>query len=203
MTSPVAEHEHFPDTHHDTYSRTIFGFWLYLITDFILFATLFASYLVLQRSTFGGPSIKDLAHFPFTLTETLILLTSSFTCGLAGAYAHRRDKKWTIVFFLITVLLGIVFLSMQIAEFVEYLSVGYSWKISAFLSAFFTLVGTHAAHIVFAILWTIVLLPSVFRDGITAPSLRRLVCLKMFWQFLNIIWVFIFTIVYLTGGKLG
>lgn len=195
--------EEYPDAYHDTYSKTIFGFWLYLLTDFILFGTLFATYIVLQRSIFGGPSARELVHFPFTLTETLILLTSSYTSGLAGAFAHRKNKKWTIICFLITLVLGTTFLGLQFDEFADYLRAGYTWKKSAYLSAFFTLVGTYSAHMILAILWILILLPRVYFEGVNAINLRRLVCLKMFWQFLNIIWLFIFTIVYLTGGVLG
>ena len=102
-------HESYPDAHHDGYSKTIFGFWLYLMTDFMLFATLFAAYAVLSKSTFGGPSSKDLFHLPFTLTQTLIMLCSTFTIGLAGATTHRRKKEATIILFLVTLILGIAF----------------------------------------------------------------------------------------------
>jgi cytochrome o ubiquinol oxidase subunit III len=200
MRDPVVpEHEIYPDTHHDVYSKTIFGFWVYLMTDFILFATFFATYAVLHKSTYGGPSSKELFHLPFATTQTLILLTSSFTIGLAGAFAHRKNKKWTVILFLITFLLGIAFMGMEFSEFNRLIEQGDSWRRSAYLSAFFTLVGTHSIHLLFAMLWVIVLLIPVWREGITSVSIRRLTCLRMFWQFLNIIWVFIFTIVYVLG----
>ncbi len=196
-------HESYPDTHHDTYSRTIFGFWLYLMSDFILFGALFATYFVLKNSTFGGPSSRDLFHLPYTYAQTLILLLSTFTVGLAGTSAHRRHKNWTLVYFGITFILGILFLGMQIAEFSRYLNYGHSWKNSAFLSGYFTLVSTHTIHVIFGLLWMPVLLYPVCREGISYVSIRRLTCLRMFWQFLNIVWVFIFSFVYLLGARLA
>lgn len=191
--------EQYPDTHHDPYSKTIFGFWLYLLTDFILFGTLFAAYAVLRNNVFGGPSGQDLFILPFTLVQTLLILFASFTSGVAGAYSHREDHKKTILYFLITFALGLVFFGMQIHEFDRILSMGHSWKDSAFLSVYFSLVGTFGIHIIFALLWIPLLLFSVWKQGINLVNLRRLTCLRMFWQFLNVVWVFIFTIVYLMG----
>ncbi len=198
MTQPI-QHESYPDTHHDIYSKTVFGFWIYLMTDFILFATLFATYIVLQSKTFGGPTAAQIFNLSFNLVQALILLTCSFTSGIGGAFAHRRKKIWTIVFFAITAILGFIFFEMQLSEFLRLIRAGHSWKESAFLSAYFTLIGTHGVHMIFAILWVILLLIPVFRQGVTPISIRRLTCLRSFWQFLNVIWVFIFTIVYLMG----
>lgn len=189
----------YPDTHHDVYSKTVFGFWMYLLTDFILFGTFFASYVVLREGTYGGPSAKVLFDLKLALIQTLILLICSFTSGLAGVYAHRKNKNGTTGFFILTFLLGIVFTVMQFQEFGRLINSGNSWQRSAFLSAFFTLVGTHIAHILFALLWILVLLLPVIRDGLTSINIRRLTCLRMFWQFLNIVWVFIFTIIYCGG----
>ncbi len=200
MAEPEAiEHEHFPDPHRDLYSRTTFGFWIYLLTDFVLFGTLFAVYAVLYRSTFGGPSVKDLFELPYTLTPALILLMSSLTVGLGSAMAHRKDKQWTIALFSLTFLLGIVFVGMQLADMLRLVHEGSGWQKSAFLSAYFTLIGTHFVHMIFALLWVLVFLYPVWREGITPVNLRRVTCLKMFWQFLNIIWFFIFSFVYLLG----
>jgi cytochrome o ubiquinol oxidase subunit 3 len=199
MTDPQSAHEASPDTHHDIYSKTIFGFWLYLLTDFILFASLFATYAVLYKGTYGGPSGRELFDMQGVLLQTLILLTSSFTSGIAGALAHRKKKIGTIALFLITFVLGWIFTWMEFDEFSRFIQMGNSWKRSAFLSAFFTLVGTHAIHMLFALAWVIILLIPVIREGLNGVTIRRLTCLRMFWQFLNIVWIFIFTMVYMGG----
>lgn len=196
------QHESFPDPHHGIHSRTVFGFWIYLLTDFILFAALFATYAVLKDNTFGGLTGRDLFILPYTLVQSLLMLLCSFTSGMGCAYAYRENKKGTLLFFGITALLGMAFLGMELGEFSRLIQDGHGWQRSAFLSSFFSLIGTHGVHIFFAILWTFVLLPPVFKQGITDAVLRRLTCLKMFWQFLNIVWVFIFTLVYLLGAEL-
>ncbi|HEY2810591.1 MAG TPA: cytochrome o ubiquinol oxidase subunit III [Rhabdochlamydiaceae bacterium] len=201
MDTHAETHEHYPDAHHDVYSKTIFGFWLYLLTDFVLFGSFFATYAVLHKGTFGGPSAHELFDLPYVMIETLIFLTCSFTSGIAGVYAHRKDKGRTIAFFAITFLLGLVFLSMEVSAFSHLISAGNDWQRSAFLSAFFTLVGTLAFHVVFALAWTIVLLIPVMREGVNSVSIRRLTCLRMFWQFLNVMWVFVFTIIYCMGAR--
>lgn len=201
MKNPAATmHERYSDTHHDTYARTVFGFWIYILTDFVMFGTFFATYAVLSKNTFGGPSSNELFSLPFSLIQTLVLLTSSFIVGLAGASVHRKNKNATMAFFAVTFLLGIIFVGMQLHEFTRLISVDGSWRRSAFLSAYFTLVGTHGVHMLLALLWVIVLIVPVWREGITSVSIRRLTCLRMFWQFLNIVWVFIFSFVYLMGG---
>ncbi len=190
-----------PDTHHDIYSRTVFGFWIYLLTDFILFGTLFATYAVLRNSTFGGPSGSELFDLQSILDRTLVLILSSLTAGLAGATVHRRKKMLALCLFGVTFLLGVLFTWMQFQEFYNLVSSGNSWQKSAFLSAYFTLLGTFMAHVVFGLLWILVLTIPVFFNEITGTTIRRLTCMRMFWQFLNIIWIFIFTFVYLMGGK--
>lgn len=189
----MSKSEAYPDTHHDVYSRTVFGFWLYILSDFILFGALFATFAVLKHSTFGGPSARDLFDLPFIFVQALVLLTSSFTAGLGGASAHRKNKKLTIIFFGITFLLGLLFMGLEVSDLNRLIQSGNSWQRSGFLSAYFTLVGTHAVHMIFALIWVIVLIVPVWREGMTLPSLRRLTCLRMFWQFLNIVWVFIFS----------
>ena len=150
-------------------------------------------------STYGGPSGRQLFSLPHALLESLILLTSSFSAGVGGVFAHQKNTKGTIVSFLCTFILGAIFFSMQLNEFSDLIQGNNSWERSAFLSAYFSLVGTHALHMVLALLWIVVLMIPVCREGMTSNSIRRLTCLKMFWQFLNIIWIFIFTIVYLMG----
>ena len=185
--------EHYPDTHHHIYSKTVLGFWLYLLTDFVLFATLFATFLVLRRD---GDLVVS---FPHAFVQSCLFLTCSFTIGLAGALAHRKMKKKALILFGAAWLLGALFFWMQLSQFSHLLKCGHSWKNSGFLSAYFSLVGTHTAHVFFALLWTLVLLVPFWREEITATHLRRLTCLRLFWQFLNVIWVFIFTIVFCRG----
>ena len=181
-------------------NKTHLGFWIYLMTDIVLFATLFATYAVLRESAFGGPGAKELFDMPFVLTETLILLTSSFTCGLAIIALHRQNKAQVLAWFLITFLLGAAFLVMEVTEFRQLLLEGNGWQRSGFLSAFFALVGTHGLHILVGLLWMLVMGVQVMRKGITSHTSRRLVLLGMFWHFLDVVWIFIFTIVYLMGA---
>lgn len=194
-----ATKEQYPDTHHDIYSKTVFGFWVYLMTDFIMFATLFAVYFVLQKSTFGGPAAEDLFDHIYTLIQTLLILGAAFFSGLGGMSAHRKEKNRTLFHFSMAFLFGVGFLIMQFGEYAHYHSLGFSWNQSAFLSAFYTLLGTHTLHVFFALLWIPVLLIDVLKEGIESRAIRRLTCLRMFWQFLNIVWVFIFSMVYLLG----
>jgi cytochrome o ubiquinol oxidase subunit III len=193
-------HEMSPDTHHDPYSKTVFGFWVFLMSDFILFGTLFATYAVLNGGTYGGPSAGELFSLPFNLAQTLVLLLCSFVSGLAGAAAHRRRRNWTLALFGLTFVLGALFLGMMLTEFSGLIAAGHAWHQSAFLSAYFTLVGTHGVHLLFGLLWIPVLLIPVWKEGIGHATLRRLTCLRMFWQFLNIVWIFIFSFVYLMGA---
>lgn len=170
------------------------------MTDCLLFASLFATYAVLYRNTAGGPSGYQLFDLKNVLAETLILLTSSFTCGLAMLAAHKNERDKTILWFLVTFALGIAFLALEITEFRHFVAVGDSWRRSGFLSAFFTLVGTHGLHITIGLLWMGTLLWQVFRKGLKGSIVKRLTLLSMFWHFLDIVWIFIFTIVYLHGA---
>ena len=189
----------FPDPHHDAYSRTVFGFWVYLMSDCILFATLFATYAVLHNKVNGGPASHELFDLSTALAETLILLTSSFTCGLGMLAAYRNLKSWVIIWFGITFALGVSFLTLELTEFAQFAQEGHSWQRSAFLSSYFTLVGTHGLHITFGLLWMLILIPVVMVKGLKLSILRKLTCLGLFWHFLDVVWIFIFTIVYLMG----
>lgn len=182
------------------HSKTPFGFWVYLMTDCVLFATLFATYAVLHRNTFGGPSGAELFSLPFVLTETLLLLTSSFTCGLAILGVAAGNKRIVLGGLIATFLLGAAFLGMELHEFTGLIHEGNSWQRSGFLSAFFTLVGTHGAHIAVGLLWIIVLGVLVLRKGLTVHTTRKLTLFSLFWHFLDVVWIFIFTIVYLMGA---
>lgn len=179
--------------------KTLFGFWLYIMTDCVLFATLFATYAVLHKNTAGGADGMELFQMPLVLTETLLLLTSSFTAGLAMLAVHQRRKVQTILWLAITFGLGLAFLVIELSEFRHLIAEGNGWGRSAFLSAFFTLVGTHGAHITVGLLWMATLVTKLWQRGFTRPVVRRLAMLSYFWHFLDVVWIFIFTIVYMLG----
>lgn len=179
---------------------TTFGFWVYLMTDCVLFASLFASYVVLRGNTFGGPGGAEIFSLPFVLIETLILLSSSFTCGLAILAAHSHKKTQVLGWLGLTFLLGLVFIGMEIGEFNNLVAEGHSWQGSAFLSAFFTLVGTHGLHIIVGLIWIVVMVGLILSRGLGRHVVRKLTLFSLFWHFLDIVWIFIFTIVYLMGA---
>ena len=184
---------------HDNNDKTIFGFWVYLMTDLVMFAALFATFAVLRNNTFGGPQAGELFSLPFALSETLILLTSSFTCGLGILSARSGDKNKTILLFASTFVLGTAFLAMELSEFSHLISEGNGFQRSAFLSSFFTLVGTHGLHIAAGLVWMGILIVRILKRGLTDSVLRKLTLLSLFWHFLDIVWIFIFSIVYLIG----
>ena len=183
-----------------TSERNTFGFWVYLMSDCILFAGLFATYAVLWRSTYGGPEASDLANLPFVFAETMILLTSSFTIGLARIFANAKKKNIALLLLLATLLLGLTFLGMEVSEFSRLVAEGSGPSRSAFLSSFFALVGTHGLHIFVGSIWMSVLLMRTLKPGFTEPMRRKLTLLSLFWHFLDVIWIFIFTFVYLFGA---
>jgi cytochrome o ubiquinol oxidase subunit III len=185
---------------HDVNAKTIFGFWIYIMTDCVLFASLFATYAVLHRNTFGGPSGRQLFNMPYILTETTILLTSSFTCGLATLSLKRKHKNKVLFWYGVSFLLGLAFLILEMTDFRHLTRMGDSWRRSGFLSSFFALVGTHGLHITVGLLWMIVMMSKVWAHGLTKGNIRRLTLLSIFWHFLDVIWIFIFTIVYLFGA---
>ena len=180
--------------------KTIFGFWLYIMTDCVLFASLFATYAVLHNNTFGGPTARELFSLHNVLIETLCLLTSSFTCGLAMLAVHRRKLFETLLLFAVTFILGVAFLALELTEFRHLAAEGNSWRRSGFLSGFFTLVSTHGLHISIGLLWMAALITRIWKLGLTRANVRRLTMLSIFWHFLDVVWIFIFTIVYLFGA---
>ena len=177
--------------------KTILGFWVYLMTDLIMFAVLFAAFAVLRNNTFGGPGGATLFSLPSALTETLILLTSSFTCGLAMLAVQGGRKNQTLIWFAVTLALGVVFLVLELTEFSHFIVDGNSWTRSGFLSSFFALVGTHGLHIAIGLLWMAVAMVQVWLRGPSSFIVSKLTRLALFWHFLDVIWIFIFTIVYL------
>lgn len=191
-----------PEFADETESIHITGFWLFLVTDLLIFASLFASYAVYQPMVAQGPSASQLFHLTPAIAETFMLLTSSFTVGIA-VWAMRRGKVDLLRMWLVfTVLLGMAFVGIELNEFIRDVQMGAGWQTSAFLSAFFLLVSTHGAHVSFGILWAMALLIQLGRYGITAVTARKVYTFSLYWHFLDVIWVFIFTFVYL-GGKIG
>jgi cytochrome o ubiquinol oxidase subunit III len=185
---------------HNT-EKTVLGFWIYLMTDCVLFASLFAVYAVLHGNTYGGPGSKELFDLPYVLIETMLLLTSSFTCGLAMLAAQRRNKQQILFWLGVTALLGLSFLGMELSEFRHLVIDGNSWRRSGFLSSYFTLVGTHGLHITIGLIWMATMMLFVVKRGLTHGILKRLQLLSLFWHFLDVVWIFIFTIVYLFGAR--
>ncbi|MBP9711373.1 MAG: cytochrome o ubiquinol oxidase subunit III [Candidatus Pacebacteria bacterium] len=183
-----------------TNDNVSFGFWVYLMSDCVLFAALFATYAVLQGATFGGPTAYDLFNLPFVFVETMLLLTSSFTMGLAVIAARAHKKQQSLRLLAATLILGLAFLGMEVYEFTHLIAVGEGPATSAFLSAFFTLVGTHGLHVAIGAIWMCVVGAHIWFNGITSGALRKLTILSLFWHFLDVIWICIFTFVYLFGG---
>ncbi len=175
------------------------GFWAYIMTDCMLFASLFATYIILKNSTNGGPGTHQLFDLSFVLVETIILLTSSYMCGLANLALHHGRRREFIAYLGATILLGVSFLALELHEFGALIAEGHGPSASAFLSAFFTLVGTHGAHITVGLLWALALIWALYRQGSNADIKRKFSLFSIYWHFLDVVWIFIFTIVYAMG----
>ena len=178
---------------------TLLGFWLYLMSDSLLFACLFACYGVLGRNYAGGPSGAELFTLPLVAVNTLLLLLSSITYGFAMIAMQRKRADATLAWLALTGLLGASFVGIELHEFGHLIQEGYGPQRSAFLSSFFALVGTHGLHVSFGIVWLITLMAQVTKYGLIAANRRRLMCLSMFWHFLDVVWIGVFTFVYLMG----
>jgi cytochrome o ubiquinol oxidase subunit 3 len=177
-----------------------YGFWLFVLSDIILFSALFASYAALAHATDGGPTTNELFSRKLVAVETAALLLSTFTCGLAIIAARRANMLWTQVWLLVTGGFGLIFLAIELTEFATMIHEGAGPQRSAFLSAFFTLVGCHGAHVTAGLMWIGTMMAQIWTKGFGPPHvMRRLLCLSIFWHALDIIWVAIFTIVYLIG----
>jgi len=176
-----------------------YGFWLFVLSDMVLFSALFATYASLVHATDGGPGTNQLFDRATVAVETMALLLSSFVCGLAMIAAKRANMLWTQAFLIVTGALGLVFLVLEIHEFAGLVAIGAPPQRSAFLSAFFTLVGTHGAHVTAGLLWLGTMIAQIWAKGFQPHIIRRLLCFSIFWHALDIIWVAIFTIVYLIG----
>ncbi|HKJ40601.1 MAG TPA: cytochrome o ubiquinol oxidase subunit III [Sunxiuqinia sp.] len=185
--------------HADHSEIKTFGFWIYLMTDLILFSTFFATFAVLCKNYAGGPGAKELFDVPSVFVETMLLLVSSVTFGFAMIALNKDNKKQMLTFMVITGLLGLGFLGMEVNEFAHMIAEGAGPDRSGFLSAFFTLVGFHGLHVTFGTLWLIVMMIQIVKMGFTTGVKSRLVRLSLFWHFLDIVWVGVFTFVYLLG----
>jgi cytochrome o ubiquinol oxidase subunit 3 len=176
-----------------------YGFWIFILSDIIMFSGLFAAYAVLSRNTAGGPTAAELFNLRNVFIETMCLLFSSYTCGLGALSAERRQAGRFLVFAALTFVLGAAFLSIEASEFAGMVAKGAGPSRSAFLSSFFTLVGTHGVHVTGGIIWLIYLVAQVVAKGLRPAVLRRLLCWSLFWHALDIVWVGVFTLVYLMG----
>ncbi|HSX47224.1 MAG TPA: cytochrome o ubiquinol oxidase subunit III [Patescibacteria group bacterium] len=183
-------------------NKSIFGFWLYLMTDCVLFASLFATYAVLHNNNFGGQTAHQLFSMPYALAETLILLTSSFSCGLSILTFKKKYLSAGINWLIVTFVLGVSFITLELGEFIKLYHQGNRWQRSGFLSSYFTLVGTHGLHITIGLIWMIVMIWRLLssKAKLNRKFIRQLTLLSLFWHFLDVVWIFIFSIVYLFGG---
>ncbi len=187
------EEDHHPE------GSTNLGFWLYLMSDCLIFATLFATYAVLGRNYAAGPAPADLFDLKLVAINTAMLLFSSITYGFAMLQMERGAKQETLFWLGVTGLFGLAFLGIELYEFYHMIHEGATPQRSAFLSAFFTLVGTHGLHVTFGIIWLVTLMVQVSKHGLIAENRRRLMCLSMFWHFLDVVWIGVFSVVYLMG----
>ncbi|HCW6801727.1 TPA: cytochrome o ubiquinol oxidase subunit III [Proteus mirabilis] len=191
-------HEH--HGHHDAGATKVFGFWIYLMSDLTLFASLFATYAVLVNGIADGPSGKEIFSLPFVLVETFLLLFSSITFGFAMLSMNKGSVSQVNLWLFVTFLFGLGFVVMEVYEFHELIAEGYGPDRSAFLSAFFALVSTHGLHVTAGLVWIIIMMIQVSRRGLTDVNRTRLSCLSLFWHFLDVVWICVFTVVYLMGA---
>jgi cytochrome o ubiquinol oxidase subunit 3 len=180
-------------------ATTQLGFWIYLMTDLMLFSAFFATYMVLRHGVNGGVGPADIVMPEYALTQTLLLLASSFTCGLAYTALRHHHKNQALSFLGATIVLGLAFLAMEVYEFSSLYYESHSWMSSAFLSGFFGLVGLHGLHILSGLVWALFIGDYISKKGTTEHSLRKFGMFTAFWHFLDIIWIFVFSIVYMMG----
>ncbi len=176
-----------------------YGFWLFLLSDIVMFSCFFAAFAVQRGATAGGPNITQIVEAPRVAMETGVLLLSSYTCGLSFAATNARNKLWTQVFLLVTGLLGLAFVGMELQEFISLASRGITPQRSGFLTSFYGLVGLHGLHVTVAGLWLLTMMAQVQVKGFRKEIVHRLICFNLFWHALDIVWVGVFTIVYLMG----
>jgi cytochrome o ubiquinol oxidase subunit 3 len=176
-----------------------YGFWIFILSDIVMFSALFAAYAVLSGNTAGGPTGAELFNLRNVFLMTMFLLLSSYACGLGMLSAEQRKVERFLVFAAITFVLGAAFLFLEISEFAGMVGKGAGPSRSAFLSAFFTLVGMHGAHVTAGLLWLVYMTAQVVAKGLKPAVLRRLLCFSLFWHALDIVWIGVMTLVYLMG----
>jgi cytochrome o ubiquinol oxidase subunit III len=194
-----AGHAHDHGHEHDSTPKTTFGFWIYLMSDCLIFATLFATFGVLANATAGGPGAQQLFEPSYVLGETLLLLASSVTFGLAVLSLHAQRRAAVIAWLAVTFAFGAGFIGMEVHEFAKLVAENAGPGTSAYLSAYFTLVGTHGLHVTVGLLWIALMMHQTLKFGLTSTVRRRLACLSLFWHFLDLVWICVFTFVYLRG----
>ena len=199
-TQTVVQHDHDDQGHHDSDERAVFGFWIYIMSDCVLFACLFATFAVLHGNTYDGYGIKQFIDLPYVLAETVLLLVSSFTFGMATLNMYKSNQCKVIAWLMVTFILGASFVVLEVKEFAHLIAEGHGPQASGAMSSFFALVGTHGLHVTMGLFWMLIMVIQLCVFGANADMKRRLTYLGLFWAFLDIVWIFVFTIVYLMGA---
>lgn len=199
MTTDALKHEHH-DHHAAVHSKVAFGFWIYIMTDFIMFATMLVVYTVLHNNTYGGPGVAQIGSVPHAFMWSLMMVTAAFICSLSAVAKAKDSLFGTRLALLVTFILGIVFFEIQYRELANLVAQGITWQGSAFLSSYFTLIGMFSVHIAVGLLWILILLIQLGMQGLSDRMKTRITCVTLFWQFLSLVWILIFTLVYLTGA---
>ncbi|WP_042162065.1 cytochrome o ubiquinol oxidase subunit III [Paenibacillus gorillae] len=193
----ISQEEH--HDHPNLEEMRTFGFWIYLMTDVLIFGTFFAAYIVLRGNTNGGPGPAELFELNGIIVSTFLLLASSYTCGLAVLAMNKGKKQALMVWLALTAILGAAFIGLEITEFTHLVQEGATMGTSAFLSAFYTLVGTHGLHVCIGLIWMVAVILQLASKGITPVMKRKVQTISLFWHFLDVVWIFVFTVVYLMG----
>lgn len=205
MTTHALDNSHDNDLHHlhhrnEADSIDVFGFWLYIMTDCILFGTLFAAFAVLHSMSSFGPSLKSHIDLHYALVETFFLLGSNFTFGMGIISMYKNKVGVLRVWMILTFILGACFVGMELHEFISLWHEGLTWHVSSAISSFYVLVGTHGLHVTIGLIWILLMTIQVSVFGINSVTKKRFTYLGLFWNFLEIVWIFVFTVVYLLGA---
>jgi cytochrome o ubiquinol oxidase subunit 3/cytochrome aa3-600 menaquinol oxidase subunit 3 len=195
----VVDHKAHDHEHHEDQDRYVLGFWVFLASDLVLFASIIATYFVLRTHTDGGPTAAELFEIPLFTLETILLLTSSFTCGLAMHAMRNNRLNAMIGWIAATIVLGLAFVGIEASEFVKYVAEGATMQRSAFLSGFYTLLGTHGLHVCLGMVWLSSVIVQLKRQSINPTTARKFTNAGLYWHFLDVVWILIFTLVYLVG----